>query len=664
MKGENIDIALLGVNNKLYPPVGSASEIVNMVHRAGAWAPAPGAVSVFTTAARVVSMGWFSTHNGQAVMLVEYGAPGAAGTIGWVHWPTGTIIAIAADRRIVDVPTSRTSYIQAGNWVYAFSAYNAPIRWNGRRKAPVGFDRAPPPPTVSHQNGRIFDAAYGVPTFAIVGGVSSEFQRGVGTRVPAVVIGLSTWKYGYRCTWINDLGMESPPSEMVWLEWKQIAAVFPEEYARKVSILVQNAAAPGHVQAVRVWRTVDMYNADVVGSEVPCYLLKELGPMAARIWVDDHPDNELGMLLDPTQLGPVPRRIRCVVQWAGRAWCWTNTDGRLRYSASLFIEQWPEDAWVPVGGAGPGITLHPTGNMLVAFKERGVFVVTEAEDGSFRTSTLSEQVGCACPDAVEVPGVGVVFLSDAGPCLITLSNGAPALVRFEGEILERLWARVNTSALIAGCASIHRRENEAWFHVPTKGDNTANLGIILHYPSGYWSSREDYVNTTGVTCMLETRDNHANLFFGSAGGVSHASRGYTPPACTYKLGPMDFGARSTIMHAVLRVVQEGKHVAKVTQYVNRAVPATHETQNVYTLDPERGEPNYEGPPLWGTALWGTALTWEDVTPVLVRVDLHQQHALEHSLKVTGSRVTLAGIRVVLETSGVTVPTREMGGLQS
>ena len=664
MKGENLDIRLLGLDQSLYPPIGSAAEVVNMAHKAGTWIPAPGTSLVVNAGGvRIVSMGWFSTHNGQAQMLVEHGVPGTPGTLGYVHWPTATVVAIAADRRIVDVPTSRTSYLQQGNWIYCFSAYNAPIRWNGRRKSPVGFDHVPPPPTVSHQNGVIYDCAYGVTPFAGSVGTSSEFQRGVGPRVPASMVSLSTWKYGYRVTWVNDLGAESPPSAIAWLTFKQLLPVLTEEYVRKVCTLLQCAAPPAHVQAVRVWRTVDVYDVDTIGGEPPCYLLAELGPLSARMWVDDHADNELGMLLDTAVLGVVPGRIRCAVHWGGRAWCFTNSDGRLRYSAPLFIEQWGENDWVPVGGNGPGIALYPAGNMLVAFKERGVYVVEQSEDGSFRARTLSEEIGCACPDVVEVPGVGIVFLSDQGPCTVTYRDGAPAVVRFEGALLDRVWRRVNVSALVSACASIHRKENEAWFHVPTKGDNTANLGLVLHYPSGFWSTREDYVNAGGITCMMESKDNHADLFFGSPAGVSHSSRGYTAPSTSYKLGPMDFGARSTMVHAILRLVQEGSHSAKVYQYVNRAVAAQFESQTFYTLDPERGLPPYEGPPLWGAALWGTALTFEDVVPVLVRVDLHQQHALEHSLLITGSRVSLAGIRIVLEPNGVTIPTREMAGVQ-
>jgi hypothetical protein len=673
MKGFPLDIPLRGMDQQLYPQLGAAVEVVNMVRDAGAWRPAPGTSLVVESEAKIVSMGWYSTHNGIGQLIVEYGVPGTPGSLGYVHWPTGTIVPFADDRRIMDVPGARSTHIQFGNWHYVFSPHNAPVRWNGRRKMAVGFDRAPPPPTVSALGGYLVDQAYGVPIFTASAGTSNEHQRGVGIREEATITAKVAWKYAYRISWLNDLGMESPPSAIAWLEYEQLAPVATEDFVRKVSVMLQAQGAPANVWAVRVWRSVDSYLLPTDGTEPPCYLLAEISPLDASLWIDDHADSELGILLDPTFTGVVPPRVRCVASFAGRSWVGTSTSDRLYYSAPLFVEQFPENNWLPVAGSGPVITVKAARNALIVYKERSISIVTETQTGEYQITTLTEQSGASCPVVIEVPGMGQLSLSDQGPFLLTgsLEAGVPTTAKYIGDQIADTWERVNRSALISAVGSIHRRKREVWFQVPSTGSNEPDLGLVFHYPSGFWSIREGYIAVavpggpqnippailfTPVTAMVETGDARADLFLAGQDGIHHVSQGYVQDReVRYTLGPIDLSQRSTLMHAELLVQGEGRHSITVAAFVNRSPIPVTAAEERWTLDPERGRPTYEGPPLWGTALWSTTETWDAVVPVRVRFDPWRQSALEHTLEISGERLTLAGVRAIVQQSPTEQP---------
>lgn len=631
---------------------------------AGVWRAAPGTALVVATASKVQSMGWFSTHNGVGQLIVEYGAPGAPGFLGYVHWPSGVIVPFADDRRILDVPAARSTHIQFGNWHYVFSQHNPPVRWNGRRKMAVGFDRPPPPPTVSAQNGTLEDQAYGVPQFSISAGTSNDHQRGVGLRADPLLIATTAWKYAYRVTWVNDLGMESPPSAVTWVEFQSRDPVLTETLTRKVSVAVQAQGAPANVQAVRIWRSVDSFNLPTDGTEPPCYLLAEISPLEASLWIDDHADSELGLLLDPTFSGVIPSRVRGVALFAGHFFFITSTDDRVFISAAQFVEQVPPQNWLPVAGNGPSIAIKATRNAVIIYKERSTSIITQTQTGEFQINTLTEQTGASCPVVIEVPGMGLLSLSDQGPFLLTasLEAGSPTTPQYLGDFVQDTWGRVNRTALISAVGSIHRRKREVWFHVPSTGSNEPDLGLVFHYPSGVWSIREEYIASGGklstpITAMVETSDARADLFLGGGSGVYHVSQGYdNSRTVRYKLGPIDLSQRSTLMHAELLVMGEGKHELSVTSYIDRGVTPTTDPEVKWALDPDRGRPDYEGPPLWGVAVWGPDEVWDTVVPVRVRIDPWRQTALEHSLDIAGvlgvglssRRLALVGVRAIVQ----------------
>lgn len=669
-----VDLPLAGMDQRLYAPLGAAARIVNMAHDQGAWRPAPGTLKVINTTDPVVAMGSLQQHNGQPWIVVETGVAGTPGVLGYIDWPTLTIIPILSDRRVVDLPTTRTQFIQNGQWLYMFSPFNAPWRWNGRRLVRVGFDAAPPPPEPMTLGATIVDHAYGVAPVSATAGTSSEFQRGVGSRPDPTVITITTWKYAVRCRYVSDLGMVSPASKIAWVEDKQVQTGF-EAYPRKSSIGLQFPEPPENVAAIQYFRSIDMYNIETTeGIEVPTYLVDELSPAEGRFYVDDHPDSELGMLLDDSEAGEIPRRIRAVASWDGCFWYLSTADQRLWKSTALFVEQVPRDGWYPLGGpgSGPGVSLHPMRNALVVLKERGVFVVTRGPNG-YEVSSMSEEVGASCPVVVEVPGFGLLLLSEHGPYLISGGEdaGAPVAINFLGDGLRDFWARVNTSALYVATGTLHRREREVWFMLPSAGGAIPDLGLVFHYPSGYWSERHDYPSATIQTrAMLETKDARADLLLGAGDGVYHVGRGYSNEAVvggfagrevSYELGPFNLGQKATIRDLEVYTLAVGKHEIEVTHTIDRRkVPQGVET--AWTLDADQGAPPYEGPAIWdGTkAKWDLDETWEALVPTQLRWSLHAQKGWEHTLKFSGPDLYLVAAKAVVDQGATAIPERKVG----
>lgn len=639
-----------------------------MCHESGGWRAAPGTERVIATASPVVSLGWFSQHNGQPWLLVEHGEAASGGALGYVDWPTGTVIAIDSSRTILDVPSTRTQYVQNGNWCYCFSPYNPPFRWNGRVKIPVGFDTIPPAPTVVGVSNAIMDHAYGVADVNITPGSSNQHQRGVGVSDEAAVfVQLITFKYAIRCRYVNDLGMVSPASAIVWVEYTGALAIVGEDFTRKVSMPVQFPQPPAHVMAVQYYRSINMYNIEIAeGTEVPTYLVDELSPAEGRLYIDDHADSELGPVLDDTQAGVMPTRIRAATMWNGHFWFLTTSDRRLRRSTSLFVEQVPADAWYPLGSrtGGAGIALHPMRNCLVVLFERGIYIVVRSGD-DYEVHTLSEEIGAACPEVIEVPGIGLVGLSDQGPFVVRggSEEGVPIRVDLEVDKLQNAtWPRVNRSALYAASASLHRSKSEVWFAVPSGGSSHPDFGLCYHYPSGAWSERHDYPEPgKAIRAMVETRDARADLFLGGPDGVYHVGDGYEQTReCSYTLGPLTFGQRSTIRDVELFAVAAGKHEVEIAAYIDRhKAPLTTET--AWTLDTEQGIGPYEGPGLWGTAKWSETATWEVIAPAQIRVSLHAQKAIEHTLRISSPNLHLAAVRLQADPNLGGIKEKKLGG---
>jgi len=609
----------------------------------------------------VHSMHWFSQHNGGRQWLVHEmtDAGGNLNLYAWGGWNGGARVTIASGRTLKDGPWSRTQYLAVGSWLLYINGIDGPQRWNGDFTTRIGFDRAPPPPTVSYLREQDWWPRYlrnywALPTDAVG---NAEDQRGVGphpTQPGTAAVPPNTmteyWIYGYAYTWLNDLGAESPLSEVVFVRGTNVASNATDVMDGYTHVQITFPAAPENARGVRLYRTENVKDMPAGEGErhATLYRHSEYGFGDTMTVVDGKHDEELGARFDGSRLGAFPRDATVMALFRGTLFLGCRDE--LRYSAPTLLEQFPPDNVFRLGDRDSGAitALHATRSALMVFKRRGIYIVRWTGD-RFVAETLSEEIGSGSPNAiVDVPGLGVMFLSDEGVYALVgdaSSPGTPTGLRYLGAPIERTWKRrVNTSALAAAVGCLYRRDHEVWFQVPADGDDRPTIGLVYHTNIGQWSQRLYWP----VSAMVETRDHRGYLFFGSytttVPGIYHyggyASKGAVALAGYYLSAWMEFGSGRAMVHYVNPLVVGNGTIA---------LAFNHRRDRLVTFDrtnlSHAQESTEDAHPAWGTALWSTSEVWDLTELVELTYSVDQPHAQEFQYLFTGARLCLVAVDI-------------------
>ncbi|UCC73959.1 MAG: hypothetical protein JSV86_05220 [Gemmatimonadota bacterium] len=549
--------------------------------------------------------------------------------LSYVDLINDTVVDIETGRVRPEGPWEGTTTMEFGRWCFFLNGHDAPIRWNGREKNPVGFLERPAPPLIS---------------------IAPENQIGdTGNTSPGLGEFGERFAYGYAVTLISDTGAMSPPSEIAYVAGKNDDTVSAGGTLRKLSALVHIARQASHIRGVLLWRTANVQDVSTVGQQgAALYLLRAFPTGGRMTFIDGTRDERLLEELDRDTVGLFPTGATTMRMFKGYAFA----DGgpanptRLRFSSAQHIEQFPDINYLEVGDQTTGrITgLYATKNALVVFKERGIYLVRGA-GGSFSVDALTEDIGhVAGQNALkEVPGLGLVFWTEAGPYVLigALENtGTPTTWRFIGQGLARTWhTRVNTKALRSVRAEVNLNDRELWVLVPEGGDDRATLGLVFHYESSGWSVREGF----NAQCLTSTRDHAGVMLLGTTDGyVKTYTHAEDPPSLPeYRSAWLDLGGeRTQVRHVTLEGLTVGAELDFEWRVDRHPVG--------YQAGPEdrRDLDDYERVlPKWGTARLGTD-TWYREYPSGVRFDLYQCNGFTMQWRVRGNRLALSGADVL------------------
>jgi hypothetical protein len=580
-------------------------------------------------------------------------------------------------RTYIPGPWQRTQYAAVGNWLWYINGFEEPRRWDGRHVVRVGFDRPPPPPSIDDPNSGldIFDQfgreGPGATFYA------RQEQRGLGDRpVPVGALNpvVFAWKYAYAITWLNDLGQESPPSSLVFASGENTIEFLPGATTNgKMSALVRIPDAPSHVHGIRVYRTRQLLLDNQSGGATTIERrVEEQTPVGQLFFhsewatgkgfslIDDKPDQELGALLDPDRTGLLPRGVKYLAPWQGCMFVGGSPEhpDRVWFSAPGLPEQFPALNYIDLGNRDSGeVTgIYPTKNVLVVFKRRGTFIIRGDPARGFEAQTLSPDVGCSSPNALqEAPGLGLVFVSESGVFLLegaTREHGHPTrITRISGPI-QKVWnQRVNTAALMSAQGVLYRRQREIWLQVPADGASATGhmLGLVYHYELGTWSLRPDWP----INCFTESKDERGYLFFGGRldRGVYAYSRGRdkggVAVVAKYQTAWQDLGSvwgRSQVLYASPYLLNYGDRTHTLAYRRDRRVAFGLTEAARKTEDAEQARPK------WGAALWGSKTVagdrWSDYDPTVIRHDVTDENGhlgmntLEWQTEMTSTRLGL------------------------
>ena len=544
----------------------------------GAWREAGGLIPVVSVTEAglpqpglsIETLHWWSQHNGaRRYLMVEYQLSGQCTLAYWNPSISSgdQLTTVVSGRTTKDGPWSRTQYMANGGWLYFINGYDEPARWDGTKVVRIGFDRGPKPPIVADQNvdfdqedrtgraiglwnpsvNRELDVYVDDQSSPIRGcDVLANQQRGVGTP-HSDTFPNPLWRYGYAISYVNDLGQESPLSELVFVSGRN------ELRRNKRSISVQIEEAPENVSAIRLYRTANLrvsetnyaketggvynYKLDykdsvltllgvqqyqpqnesvntVNSQEFECFLIETFAAGAGIMYVDDKPDTELRQLFNPQNVGAFPRGAKFIRMMKGTcflAGCSEYPD-RVFYSAPLYVEQFPFRNFLQLGDRDSGeITgMFATDNTLVVFKQRGIYLI-QGEPGSFRSVTLTEEIGSSSPNGFAATPMGLMFVSENGVYLLERLDSQAKLTHLS-KAIDKVWReQVFVENLVNVQSVVNYKDQEVWIQVPAIGKSQPNLGLCYHYATRTWTLRDGYP----VNCFASSHDEYQRLFVGS-----------------------------------------------------------------------------------------------------------------------------------------------------
>lgn len=649
-------MGIVGMDDRVLPAVDTAGLLQNMEwDNTGAWQTVGGTQDITTfSAGAITQLCWFNPRGGQRWLVAERRVDAQTSEIVYADWQStggnrGRAVRILTRRRLDSVQLG-TQFREYNGWLYMLSPLDGLVRWNGFRTAQVGFVRQASAPRVAGPD-QGFDKRDKSGSVWVLGTASvPTSERGVGPKPSGSDV---RWLYGYAITTINDLGQESPPSTVVYASGTNPTA---DGSKRLVRVLLPRQKRG--IRGVRLWRTRNVAGLSTPGSAVEMTLLEEFGSSAPCEYIDSTPDQELGVrMLNRDATGTTPFGARAMAFWASICWLGGMPDDTctLAYSTPLLVEQFPAINRLPIGtsATGPIVALMPMMRGLLVFKTGGIYLVKmDASTGIPRVETLTEREGCAAPQAIEqVPGVGVLFLSTAGPRLLvgSLNDEQPTTVVPTGLPIASFWRRKVGPNLLGSRSMYDPERGEVWFAVPEGGDPDPVNGVVFHTATRQWSVRTGW----NIGAMVHYR---GRTFLGSwsTSGIHVLTRAVRTR----------FGASATgVIATAPLVAPDAQHLHRIeirciaygSANTDLIDVATRTDKRAWT-DQQLGKTTNrakEDREKWGTALWSTSSSWTeyelDELPASIRAEVGRYY--EARLTV-GARARILDVAFLLgDTAG-------------
>ena len=613
----------------------------------------------------IESLHWFSQHGGARQFLVfegnhdgeglkfHYFDGGDSGNK-WTTFVNGKGDTMES-RVEVTTPHIRTQSVAWNGLMYLVNGRDPPMVFNGRYVERAGFDGPPGSPS-GNETREACTITRGLGLGRT--GVESEFEK----DDPRLLFG-----YRYRVSFVNERGQESPLSpacstiigrqDNTQGSKAQVKANKPTEGDHNTWRKFINLAIPtggDTVVARRIYRTVNVLNtngdpASLAVSE-RFYFLEEIQDNVSTTYVDGIPDGLLGPEVDPLDFGEFPQGAHLIASHENRVFI-ACSDGDVRYSAPLQPEVFPVDNVFTFGDddGGSVMGLYPSRGALWVLKRRGIHYISKRADGSLGSAVYTRDAGCCAPDSiVEIPNVGVIFLSDGGIYLLkgalSGSGETSGLTRLSDAIPDE-FKRINMSAAIQAVGTWYPEDSEYWLAVPIDGSEKNNHVFVFHRDVGGWSFRENYP----MSCSVVTSDHRKYLFFGSNDNTSNPgihvySHGWSTKG-SHSISPMwesidiNFGGVFNAVnpkYVLVHTIGYGDNDIELKYRVNRHI------EDVEVAAKGQDQQNVEHRlGVYGTQRWGeTSAIWNEYVPVPVRFDIS-----------TSSQPACRELRITLQAAG-------------
>lgn len=300
-------------------------------------------------------------------------------------------------------------------------------------------------------------------------------------------------EYRYAVSFIADTGAESPLSALSSpVTWDNVGTF-------RWAVAVDLPTGPAGTVARRLYRTRNTSNDASTAGDETLYRVADIAENVTGLYWDAVRDTAMGDQA-PSRAESVPlpapgARVGAV--WGDCTWLdgGANDGTRLYFSHPGLPDQFGAADYLNLGSDGGAVVgLFAYYTLLVVLRESGVDVVT-GQYPTFQVSTVSQQVACRSPHAVDaVPGLGIVMLAQDGVYRLDggLDGGAVfRLERISDTIRDEL-QRLTQDCAQRAVARYSPATREFHLYLPVDGNDRPNLGLVYHLDRSGWSVREGF----------------------------------------------------------------------------------------------------------------------------------------------------------------------------
>lgn len=493
--------------------------------------------------------------------------------------------------------------------------------------------------------------------------------------------------YDYSVSFISDTGSESVRSLPGSVSWE----LEPNTEGFRYCTAVRIPTGPPGTIGRRIYRSQNYSLDSGAPGDNTLYFVDDIRNNEEELFFDPYAARATGAVAPSasvTSSFPAPRARFCAVY----ADC-LFLDGGIVDQNTLYFsnpnrpDQYGAADFIRLPGDAGGITgLFGHYTVLVVLRENGISVVEGNFTDGFRATTISNQVACRAPSAIDaVPGVGIVFLAQDGIYALSggLVGGAELTLTRLSDPIEGIMRRVTPDCTARAVARYSPTERAWHCYFAADGNDRPNLGVVYHVEKQGWSVREGFPvgaldrllggelvfgHNTGSEAATQFNPNPpSGLFVISArralGGtiVDDAFVYASPPTSRYQSAWHDLGdaqVQKQVHYVTLWVGTTGSFGLEVRAYKDFEFDPVGPSQQFKMQPPDATLKPVFGPTTFPvtreTAEWNVA-RWQGIRVVPIRVSVAVQSCAQFAFDFTTTDdVLLLGYEIEFTARGTRV----------
>lgn len=447
------------------------------------------------------------------------------------HNPEGaTNLEVGRNETTVNEPC--TQYEPFGRYLIIVNGYDKPVKFDGDRLIPLGWDAVPGACTPWRPDVN-FDQYSTWQFYPIVDqdGRNLDIIYGLGRKAAG-----SSNVYRYKISFLSETGSESPIGQASQaVAWETAGGADFWDDKRQAVHLESIPIGPDGTIARNIYRTLNLRDSDTEDE-----LYYHVGTIYNNVetnYTDYINDSSIGALApNPGDSIPFPSpNCRFAANFSSTLFIdgGLSQPTRIYYSNPIQPDSFAATNYFDVGTRAGGIitALVPYYNQLLVFRERAIDIIRRNEEtGDFYIRPFQEGIGTKATNGMAfIPNIGLVFLAQDGVWVIQggMDGGSQIQITKISDPVDEIIEGINPDVLARAQAAYSKYWDEWHVYFAIDGEEVPNRGLVFHLDKKAWSIREGFPvgaltvdqndwlifgNHTGKTTNAANEDYEAGLF--------------------------------------------------------------------------------------------------------------------------------------------------------